>query len=290
MKEVSPWLRWLRLVAATSLLGLAACGGEEQMASVDRASAQAQGERQTQALVEPVQIPGNPELPTYVIVIKPFETSLSGVTSGTPTPMIPVMTSTPVIDPDKIGPGVSAQLITLLQGNVGNVEIVDYDFYQNNGEKVAAAISEFNTNPDGKKKSGPLLIRGTVTEFTEANNMSGEGESHGPNVALGLVPYVGGLLVLAKGTKSVHETRLTGMVGMDLQVVDPKNGRVISSFACEGTFTSIGMIVSRTAWGKTKTSIEYASSAIGQAQRVALNKAATKIHEAIVSKPLLAGR
>lgn len=124
------------------------------------------------------------------------------------------------------------------------------------------------------------------------------GEQIGPGVAAQLVSAlqrVGNVIVIdyaayAHGTRSASETKHLGMVGLEVQIVEPTTGRLLDSFTAEGSFTAIGTTTVRTTWGKTKTKADYASSAIGQAQRMALNQTITRIHAALTRQTLLAGR
>ena len=264
-------LRWLGMVfilLATSML--VGCG--DAQASVDRAEAEAQATRPAATEVVAVSIPHDPSLPTWLVVVEPFIMAASGVTSGV------AMTGSSVVNPgEQIGPGVSAQLISALR-QVGNVVVIDYTSYRQ------------NQNADNQREGevGPFLVKGTVTEFSETSDISSHGESRGPNIGLSMVPYVGGILAYGHGTKASSETKRTGMVGFDVQIIDPLTGRLITSFRSEGSFTSIGAMVTRTRWGKTTTSTEYGASAIGQAQRIALNQTVTQIHQTLAAHRVLA--
>ncbi|MFH1170742.1 MAG: CsgG/HfaB family protein [Candidatus Vogelbacteria bacterium] len=181
-----------------------------------------------------------------------------------------------VINPgEQIGPGVSAQLVSALQ-RVGNVVVIDYSSYERAPEKIVASLKP--------NERGLFIIKGAITEFSEIADGSGKGESTGYSVPLALIPYVGGLVSYGHGTKASSETKRKGMVGLDVQIIDPATGRLVTSFTTEGSFISVGATSSRTTWGNTKTSKEYASSTIGQAQRIALNKTVTQIHSALTSQ------
>ncbi len=244
---------------------LTGCGDTNGIRThVDRTEAQAVAERPVSTEVALTRIPPDPALPTLVVTVKPFVMAASGVTSGT---------GGTVINPgEQIGPGVSAQLISSLQW-VGNIVVIDYDTYQRDPEKIVAGLKN--------GEQGPFIIKGTVTEFSEMADQTGQGASTGPNIPLMLIPYAGGLASYGYGTKSASETKRTGMVGLDIQIVDPTTGRLVTSFTTEGSFTTISTANARTTWGNTRTKTESVSSAIGQAQRVALNQAITKIHAMI---------
>ncbi len=260
------------------LVGQFGCS-ENQPARVDRVGAQAGAERPVVAEVALVSIPLDSALPTWVVVVEPFVMGASGVVSGTNNPIGPTGGMSVINPGEQIGPGVAAQLVTSLQ-RVGNIVVIDYDTYRRDPEKI--------TNGLKSGEEGPFVIQGTVTEFNETADVSGQGQSPGPNIPSLFIPYVGGLVSHGIGTKTSTETKRTGMVGLDIRVVNPTTGRLVTSFTSEGSFTSVGSTSSRTTWGNTKTNTEYAASAIGQAQRIALNQTITQIHDLIRRQPSLA--
>ena len=249
---------------------------ENVAARIDREEAQAKDKRPISTEVAVVNIPHDPTLPIWVVVVvEPFVMGASGVTSGPINPMVPTA-GVPIINPgEQIGSGVAAQLVTSLR-RVGNIVVIDYDTYQRDPDKIINGLRP--------GEQGPFVIKGTVTEFSEMANVSGQGKSTGPNFGLSLIPFVGGIVAHGYGTKSNSETKHIGMVGIDIQIVDSTTGRLVTSFTAEGSFTSISATKSRTTWGNTKTSTEYASSAIGQAQRIALNKTIAQIHSTLTSQ------
>ena len=265
------WTRWCSLTVAATTMGLLSCSPKNVQARLERNEAQAEAIRPVSTEVELVRIPANPNLPTWVVTIEPFIMGASGVTSGIGAPG-----GEKVINPgEQIGPGISAQLISSLR-QVGNVVVVDYSSYDRSPEKIMASLKP--------NERGPFIIKGAITEFSEIADASGKGESTGPNVPSMFIPYVGPIVSYGIGTKSKSESRRTGMVALDVQIVDPVSGRLMASFIAEGEFTSLCATASRTTWGNTKTSKECASSAIGQAQRIALNKTIVQIHSALTSQ------
>jgi len=238
---------------------------------VDRQEARAGAERPVSTEVVLVTIPFDSARPVFVVTVEPFVMAASGVTSG-------ISQQGGVINPgEQIGPGVAAQLISSLQ-RVGNVRVIDYATYARDPDRVAASLKN--------GEQGPFIIKGAVTEFSETADASGQGESTGPSFVLGIIPYVGGIASYAHGTRSASETKRIGMVALDVQVIDPKSGRLLASFTSEGSFTAVSTTKTRTTWGNTKTNVESASSAIGQAQRMALNKTITQIHALFSRQPL----
>lgn len=254
------------------------CAGQDGIrAEVDREEAQASAGRLVSTEVAPTSIPHDPALPIWVVAVEPFVMGASGAAAGIGSPGEPHL-----LHPGgQIGSGVAAQLVSSLQ-RVGNVAVIDYATYARDPARIAAGLK--------KGEGGPYIIKGTVTEFSEIADASGKGESTGPNVPAMFIPYVGGLVSYGIGTKSASETRRIGMVGLDIQIVEPATGRLIASFTAEGEFTSLFATKSRTTWGNTKTSVESASSAIGQAQRIALNQTVTQIHATFKQSALIAGR
>lgn len=283
-------------LAVMSCFWLTGCS-ENDPAQVDRAEAQAQATRPVSTEVEAIEIPYDPNLPILVLVVEPFLMGASGVTADTGQGAGAVVVGSgglggvqvinsggggPVVNPgQQIGPGVSAQLISALR-LVGNVVVIDYPTYLADPEKVAASLKP--------NEVGPFLLKGTVTEFSETADVSGKGEGTGYSVGLAMVPYVGGILAYGRGSDASSETRRKGMVGFDVQIVDRQSGRLLSSFTASGSFVSVSQMKSETRWGKTKTTTEYASSAIGQAQRQANNQAVSKIHAFTAQQGLLAKR
>lgn len=260
---------WIEFIIVSAvMISLAGCS-ENQPARVERESAQASAERPVSAEVAPLKIPLDSTLPTLVVVVEPFVMAASGVVSGTVNPAVPTAGMSVINPGEQIGPGVSDQLITSFQ-RVGNIVVIDYETYQRDPMKI--------TNGLRPGEKGPFIIQGTITEFNETADVSGQGESTGPNVPSMFIPYVGGLVSYGIGTKAKSKTKRKGMVGLDVRVVDPATGRLVTSFTSEGSFVSVGSSSSRTTWGNTVTSTEYASSAIGQAQRIALNQTITQIH------------
>ena len=66
---------------------------------------------------------------------------------------------------------------------------------------------------------------------------------------------------------------------MDLKIVDPTNGRVVGTIDAHGTFTSESAANGFSLFGFGKASNAYAASALGQANRAAMNSATEQIAE-----------
>lgn len=269
----------LPILCAACVLGCS----ESESAYVDRTEAQAQASQPVSTEVEAISIPADPDLPTLVLVVEPFVMGASGVTADTGQmnammlaygagQFVGVGGGGPVINPGaQIGPGVSAQLISALS-RMGNVMVIDHASYLANPDQISANLEA--------EQIGPFLMKGTVTEFSEKADESGQGQSRGPGMGA-YIPYVGPILALADSGKASSQIKRKGMVGFDAQIIDPKTGRIVASFTASGSFVSVSVVRSHTKWGKTETTTEYASSAIGQAQRQALNNAMLEIQKLI---------
>ena len=66
-----------------------------------------------------------------------------------------------------IGPAVAAQLTTALS-NAGNIRIIDWDFFQQNGGNPSKLVNK------KAGEVGPFIVRGVVTGFSEIAEASGE--------------------------------------------------------------------------------------------------------------------
>ncbi len=261
---------------------------------IDPAEAQAQQEVPVQAEVKPLVIPYDPSLPKWVVTVEPFVQGSSGITAGNsgrgsqvmivpgglvPTAIYPAVGGSRTDPGSQVGFGITAQLLSAIQRGLGNAEVVDWEIYKHDPEKIIAGMKT--------GELGPYVIRGVVTQHNQSTDASVEGESSN-GAGLGLIPYAGPIIRLGKGTKSVQRTTYRGMVAFDAQIVDPRSGRIVSSFTAEGTFTSIDTMTTKTSWGKTKVTSTGCSSAIGQALLAATNKAVSEVHIALAKQSQLA--
>jgi curli biogenesis system outer membrane secretion channel CsgG len=294
-------------VAATVLaagIGLSGCG----QATVNKASVRATDQAPESTQVEIVRIPYDPNYPYYVVTVEPLRV---GVTSSyAPPPETPGVTrygwgswgwgllptgpqaqayqGSPQQISTEMGEAIAAQLTTALT-NAGNVRVIDYDFYLENKTNPAKLV-----NKKGGE-AGPFVIRGTVTEFNEVAEATGS--STGGSVgALGAALAIGGAiagnnpatytgvgLAAANPTYQNTEARRTGSVAMDLKIVQPTDGRIVGSVMANGSFTSESAANGFSLFGFGKASNAYAASALGQAQRAAMNSATTQIVQRLES-------
>jgi len=268
-------------------------------ATVDKQSVRATEGQPESTQVDVLRIPYDPNLPTYVVTVAPLQIAVDGSPSAPPPPpgrhygwgpwgygLLPEGPQAEAYNPpppgmsDRVGHGVAAQLVSAL-GNVGNIQIVDYEYFLANQGKPSVLIK--------KGEIGPLLIKGSVTEFNEVAETQGSARGGGLGV-LGAGLAIGGAIAgntpatiagssLALANPSYNNTRMrrTGSVGMDLQVLDPRNGRIVGTAVCAGKFTSEAATSGFSVFGIGGADTAYAASALGQAQRAAMNDATRQI-------------
>ena len=242
--------------------------------------------------IEPAFIPADPSLPTFYVTVEPqFAVATQGIVSGGGvTPGAPerstfnspwfnsALTHSPQnlslsASPDeRLGYGAAAQLVTALM-SIGNVAVIDYATYQANPAKYPNIF----------------LIKGTVTEYTETNQLDEKkkGFRTGPmgvlmNVASNAfnVPglsYGGQAMgVIDAGKKTITTTR-TGMVGLSLQIVKSETGQIIGAPVAKGTFTTQSATEIKHGLGIENSQAEYQASTLDQAGQAALNDAINQI-------------
>jgi curli biogenesis system outer membrane secretion channel CsgG len=274
---------------------------------IDKSDAQATSEAPVSAQVEEIALPYNPNLPTFVFLIEPFDYSASGQTSGggqdAPSGSVAaggeanyVMTEDGNLRTTwsssygpSIGNGISKQLMTAL-GRWGNVSIIEPEAVKDNGDGTYSCKML-----DGEV--GPFIVKGTVTEFSETAEMEGSRKgfnSRGLGVGTAIIGGItGNRTAAAVGTGVAvagpeyqkEEMNRTGMVGMDLRIVDGRIARAVrgGTFDCQGTFTSISAGTDFGMLGFSSGRSASASSSLGQATRAAMNDAVQKIHDVMQS-------
>jgi len=135
---------------------------------------------------------------------------------------------------------------------------------------------------------GPYIIRATVTEYNE----NAESESDGSGFSFGWLGFAAAIagavtgepglfwsgVGVAAANPGYHESssRTVGMVGLDIQIIDYRSNRILSSFSASGRFVSAQEESSLHVLGIGSSSERSSSSALGQAQRIALNEVARK--------------
>ena len=163
------------------------------------------------------------------------------------------------------------------------MRIIDYDYYFENRNKSANLVRK------SQREVGPFLIRGSVTEFNEVAEATGSstGGSLGAlGAALGVAGAIAGNrpaavtgagVAIANPTLENTKARRTGSVAMDLKIVTPGTGRLVGSVVANGSFTSESAASGFSLFGFGKASNAFAASALGQANRAAMNSATTQI-------------
>ncbi len=285
----------------TMALLLAILAAACEPATVDKRSVRATGEAPESTAVEVVRIPYDRSLPYYVVAVEPFTFDTDGAPSG-PGPdtpgrygwgpwgwgFLPEGPRAQAYNPPpqgasaQMGVAIANQLVTAL-GNVGNVRIVDYDYYYQHRNKPGSLVRR----KDGEV--GPFLIRGSVTEFNEIAEATGSstgGSAGAVGAALGIAGAIAGnqpaaitgtALALANPTYEHTVARRTGSVAMDLKIVDPSSGRVAGTLTANGSFTSESSASGFSLFGFGKASNAFAASALGQANRAAMNSATQQV-------------
>jgi curli biogenesis system outer membrane secretion channel CsgG len=284
-----------RSVAILCVL-LSACTAEVNKQSV-RATQNAPESTQ----VDVVRIPYDPSLPKYVVTVEPLAFDASGGSGDGSRPPIPgrrygwgpwgwgllpegpqarPYNPPPQVAGGNMGNAIAAQLVTALS-NAGNISIIDYDYYLSHAKKPRELVQ--------RGEVGPFVIRGSVTEFNEIAEATGSstgGSLGAVGAALGIagavagnVPAtaVGAGVAVANPTFDKTVARRTGSVAMDLTVVNPSNGRLVGSVVANGSFTSESAASGFSLFGVGKASNAFAASALGQANRAAMNSATTQI-------------
>jgi curli biogenesis system outer membrane secretion channel CsgG len=271
-------------------------------ATVDQRGVQATQTAPVATQVDVVRIPFDPAFKKYVVTVEPltFDADPSGPGSAPRAPgrrygwtpwgwgLLPEGPQAQAYTPPPQGVGgnpgaaIAAQLVTALS-NSGNVIVVDYDYYLENRSKPSRLADR------SKGELGPFVIRGAVTEFNEIAQASGQstgGSLGGLGVALGVAgaiagnrpaAYTGAGLAAANPGYENTVARRTGSVAMDLKIVNPSNGRLLGSVVANGSFTAESAANGFSLFGFGRASNAFAASALGQANRAAMNSATTQI-------------
>ena len=266
----------LALLVGLGLLLSANCA---TAGGVDQTAAQAKEGAPVADQVPILTIPYDANLPRFVVAVKPLDYSASGQISGGGAP----------IDNENIGKGLAAQLITSLT-KAGNVSVAD-------AASVKQADDGTLTTKLQSGEVGPFLIKGTVTEFNETADLSSKkrgGSLGGAGAITGIagaitgnrkMTYIGAGVAAANPTIEKGETKRSGMVGMDLQLIDGRTGRILGSYQCSGTFTTMSSVSGMSLFGIGGSNTEFAASALGQATRSAMNDALRQISQGLKSAP-----
>jgi curli biogenesis system outer membrane secretion channel CsgG len=289
-----------------SILALAALASACANATVNKQGVRATGEAPESTRVDVVRIPYDPSQPYYVVTVEPFTFDADGTPAGdvprTPGqrygwgpwgwgllpegPRAQAYNPPPQGASGQMGTAIANQLVTAL-GNVGNIHIVDYDYYYDRRSKPSSLVK--------RGEVGPFVIRGSVTEFNEIAEATGSstgGSAGALGAALGIAGAIAGntpaaatgaALAVANPTYENTAARRTGSVAMDLKLVQPGSGRIAGTVVANGSFTSESAASGFSVFGMGKASNAFAASALGQANRAAMNSATTQIAERLRS-------
>lgn len=248
------------LTASLSLLMLSGC-------SQQKMDVRAEAGRPESAQVDIISLPYDSSRPKYVLVVEPFqsEQDVISYTYGE-TGSVPVN--------DKM----AAQLTTALS-KVGNFVLYD--------KKTAKKI----TLRKGEK--GPYIVRATLTEFNETAEASSDENGvslGGVGAVMGIAGAIAdqpGLMWTGAGIAAANpgyedsSAEKKGMVAFDIQIIEKNSGRIINSFEAAGTFKAQSEVNGLSLFGISNRKTQFASSAIGQALRVAMNEAVQKTSDAL---------
>jgi curli biogenesis system outer membrane secretion channel CsgG len=293
-------MRRFVLLAVCALLS--ACTAE-----VNKASVRATDTAPESTQVEVVRIPYDPSLPRYVVTVEPLAFQAGGGGTGGEAPAVPgrhygwgpwgwgllpegpqaqAYNPPPQGANGQMGTAIASQLVTALS-NVGNVSIIDYDYYLQHNKRPRDLVK--------RGEVGPFVIRGAVTEFNEVAEAKGSATGGSLGVVGAALGIAGGIagnrpaalagtgLALANPTAEKSVARRTGSVAMDLTIVNPSDGRLVGSVVANGSFTAETATSGFSVFGLGKASNAFAASALGQANRAAMNSATTQIWDRLRS-------
>ena len=244
---------------------------------------QAGGEDPSSSQVAEVSIPFDDSAPRFVVAVEPFssakQTNVETTITGYNRCQNGNCAVTTAVRP--LGNDVAAQLISALSKS-GNISVLDFSALKKNNR------GEYSAKLD-KGERGPFLIRGTLTEFTE--NAQALEENRGASFGwLGLILGISGAvsgnsalgwtgagIAAANPSFKAEHTKKTGMVSFDVQLINTRTMRVLTSHRVNGTFTAESARNGASLFGIGGNKAEFVQSVLGQAMRVAMNQAVEKI-------------
>jgi len=294
------------LLAASMVLISFDAGAQvrKKKSQIDRESAKASTEVPVTAQVDKVVLEHDPNLPTFVVMVEPFDYAASGQISGggQGTPLGSdsasgesytqledgsIRTEWSSTSGSNVGNGIAKQLQTALSG-WANVAVVEPDAVQ----KVGDGTYTCKMQPG---EIGPFIIRGTITEFSETADMTGQKrgfDSRKLGVATGIIGAItgnraatatgAGVAILGPEFKN-EKMKRTGMLAMDLRVLDGRIARVTpgGAFDVRGSFTTVSGATDFSMVGVSAGNAESAASSLGQATRAAMNDALIKTRDTL---------
>lgn len=298
------------ITRSLAILAIGAATLSGGCASVERTNVQAQAGAPLAAQVQQVQMQFDPNQPRYVVIVEPLGYGASGVISGggaasasnvNPGIIDPIINgglqggslqgnrANPNDPGAQIGIGLAAQLTTALS-QWPNISIAD-------PASVTRRSDGTYTTRLNQGEIGPFIVRGAITEFNETADLSEKkrGASLGTlGAAAGIAGAVtghdalaltGAGVAVANPTYKNEKVTRSGMVGMDIQVLDGRTARLLRSFNSSGTFTTQSANSGLSLFGIGGGNAEFAASALGQATRAATNDALMKTASALAGAP-----
>jgi hypothetical protein len=249
--------------------------------SMPQMNVKAQAGRPESAEITQISIPYDPSKPRFVLVVEPLRldgevsTQFSGAVDQW-RGHASATTRGSSFDPEV--KRLSAQLTTGLT-RVGN--FVLYDRFATKkptlrkGEKgpytVRATLTEFNENAESAANDNSFSLGGVGAVMGIAGAVAGKP---------GLMWSGAGLAAADPGIEQSEAIR-RGMVAFDVQISDP-SGRIVSAFEASGTFTAQSAVNGFSLFGFSNRQAQFASSAVGQALRMAVNDVVQKSADALM--------
>lgn len=267
------------LLFSTLIISIVACSS----AKIDKSSVQATKKRPESTKVVELKIPYDPKSPRFLVAVEPFRISnnlqvKTNINGANICQKVNCSYSTGI---QRFGNDMSAKLVTVLSKSK-NFALIDYQ-----------AIEDEKLVHIGKNERGPFIIRGTLTELTEAAEVSkkSSGASFG---WLGIVTTIAGVVTDKPGltwsgagltglnpSYKNNDYVKTGIIAFDIQLIDSNSNRIITADRVTGSFTSVSKESGYSILGISNKNEEFAKSALAQATRVALNDAVQKIWDGV---------
>jgi hypothetical protein len=236
--------------------------------------------------VPDVVLPYDAALPRFLLAIEPMKVGALGAQAAAAT----VGTAGPdnrAVEPavnlavaDLISSAVTAELVKLL-ADVGNFAVIDFAHFTAPGADHRVVLRPGEV--------GPFIVQGVVREFSEVTQSHQQRRSGGwLGSVLGLaggaagVPGAGaagaGVSILNPTYENANVKR-TGSVALDLQLVEDRSGRLIGTIAVKEKFSTESAASGASLLGFGNSGSTTAASAVGEATRIALNRAVQQIYD-----------
>lgn len=302
---------WISRGALLLALGIAFAASQDASGQLlrrknrlDKSDAKATSVAPESTQVEVIRLDYDPDLPQFIVVVESFDYSASGQTSGggqaAPLGAAGVSGQTYTVTADggyrvawsssyapQIGQGIAKQLTSALNG-WPNITLIEPDAIKNNGDGTYTLKLQPN-------EVGPFIVRGTITEFSEtaeaeSSNRGLSSRKLGRSIrSIGWLSGSRGLAKTGSGISAAgpeiqsQEMKRTGMVGMDIRVIDGRSARIApgGAFSSQGSFTSMSVGSNFEMLGFSSGGEASASSSLGQATRAAMNDALLKVRDAL---------